>query len=146
MITLYSGDKSVRIAPEGVPCTNGRAKVLVETEHVIQPLVSVGQKVTAGQQIASVSDYTRWWTEKGLGIVELGIAINRSNNQGMAWHSCPTLSLDKSKAASITSALASAMTAWNAQLGAPQVFDTAKQNPLGCVSTEWVGDSNSGRK
>jgi hypothetical protein len=40
---------------------------MFETEHVIDPLVKFGDRVTAGQRIATVSDYDRNWKAMGTG-------------------------------------------------------------------------------
>lgn len=60
---------------------------MFETEHVIDPLVKFGDRVTAGQRIATVSDYDRSWKAMGYGLVEIGVAYNLGND-GIPWHAC----------------------------------------------------------
>ncbi len=72
---LWSNDYSVRIAPPGMKCTQGGAYILYEHEHVLNPSVKVGDKVTAGQKIAIASDYNQHWKAKGLGMIETGVVL-----------------------------------------------------------------------
>lgn len=48
--------KMAGVVPDGTTCDSaGRAPIMFETEHVIDPLVKFGDRVTAGQRIATVS-------------------------------------------------------------------------------------------
>ncbi len=64
--TLYSGDVSVQVA------SSAESIWIYETEHVINPAVRVGDRVTAGQIIAEVSPFDAH-NQGGLGIVEIGL-------------------------------------------------------------------------
>ena len=133
---LYSGDYSVRIAPTGIECTGaGQASVMFETEHVINPLVQQGETITAGTQVATVSDYHQNWAALGLGIVEIGVSFNQGND-GSPWHACPARFLDPTKATELTAALASIHAAWEAEQGDTTMYDEAAQSPLGCTTLE----------
>jgi biotin carboxyl carrier protein len=86
--TLYSNDFSIMVASPGQGGT-------WEHEHVINVRVNVGDRVTAGQHIADVSNFECVWgrnnsagdplCQSGLGLVELGLlyAGNPPN------HRCP---------------------------------------------------------
>lgn len=132
---LYSGDYSVRVAPAGVECSGPGAAVLFETEHVLNPLVAVGDSVVAGQQVATVSDYHREWQALGFGVVEVGVFFSKDN---LPWHACPARFLHPERAEQLTAVLASVHAAWEAELGDTTMYDEAAQSPLGCTTTEDV--------
>ncbi len=132
---LYSGDFSVRIAPAGVDCIRAGASVLFETEHVLNPLVKVGDQVQAGDQVATVSDYRRDWKPLGLGVVEIGVFFSQQGDS-TPWHACPARFLEPSRAVAMTAALASIHAAWEAERGDPDLYDEAAQSPLGCTTLD----------
>ena len=141
---LYSGDYSVRVAPEGVDCKpegKGGAVILFETEHVNNPTVGYGDKVKAGQVIAEVSDYRYDWKEKGLGVVEIGIAFNKPGSSA-PWHACPMRFLEPEKKAALVKSLTSAYAAWESELGDTTLYDETLEFP-GCLSTEDITDNNN---
>ncbi len=88
--TLYSNDFSVMIA------SGGQGGVW-EHEHVINVSVRVGDRVTAGQQIAEVSNYECVWgrnsqasdplCQSRLGLVEIGLLYG--GGSGPPQHRCP---------------------------------------------------------
>lgn len=139
---LYSGDYSVRVAPAGMKCRDGGASVLFETEHVLAPRVKVGDAVTAGQVVATVSDYRSDWRAIGMGIVEIGVFFSKDNS-GVPWHACPLKYLAPDKAESLRAALASVMAAWEAELGDPSLYDETLPNPT-CVVEDAITESNNG--
>lgn len=132
---LYSGDYSVRIAPDGVECVEGRMSTAIETEHVINPLVKVGDRVMAGQQVATVSDYRKEWAALGLGVVEIGVSFVKQGDPS-AWHACPARFLQPSRATALIAALASIHAAWEAEMGNADLYDEASQSPLGCTTAQ----------
>jgi hypothetical protein len=133
---LYSGDFSVRIVPDGVECVReARMVTETETEHVINPIVKVGDHVTAGQQVATVSDYRKDWAALGFGVVEIGVGfVKKSDSSG--WHACPARFLAPSRAAELTAALLSIHVAWEAESKNPDLYDEAAQSPLGCTTVQ----------
>ena len=132
---LYSGDYSVMVASEKFPCANGQTLVSFEHEHVINPMVAVGQKVTAGEIIATVSDYNPHWKSKGLGVVEIGILFSKKNSN-LAWHACVSSFLEPSKKSAMVQAMESAMAAWESELSDSAIFDEPAMPIAGCYSTE----------
>lgn len=134
---LYSGDFTVMIASQKFPCVNGQSLVSFEHEHVINPVVTVGQKVTAGDVLATVSDYNPHWKAKGLGVVEIGILfIKKNSNQ--AWHACVSSFLDPAKKSAMVQAMESAMAAWESEHSDPTVFDERAMPIAGCYTTEEI--------
>ena len=121
---LYSDDYSVRVAPDGVACeSEGRAEVLFETEHVVDPVVRFGEHVTAGQRVATVGTYRRDWTAAGLGIVEIGVAYMKKGSD-RPWHACPSLTLDPGIAPTFLADLTTANTSWEQELGDDGLYGT----------------------
>lgn len=143
---LYSNDYSVRVAPTGTPCTSGMAPILFEHEHLNSPQVKVGDKVKAGQQIGTVSDYNPHWKAKGLGMIETGVFYSKNDNSGKPWHACLAKYLAPAKKASMLAVLTSIEKAWIAERGDPTLYDLAAQNPVGCLTTDDITDSNTGAR
>src|SRR3989344_4844968 len=65
--TLWSGDYSIQVTADGK-----MQKWVYETEHIINPKVAVGDKVTAGQVIGEVINFDKG-AAAGYGAVEIGI-------------------------------------------------------------------------
>ena len=145
--TLYSNDYSVRVAPTGTTCLpGGIASILFEHEHLISPTVKVGAKVKAGQQIGTVSDYNPHWKAKGLGVIDTGVFFSKNDNSGKPWHACLANYLAPAKKASMITVLTSIQKAWIAERGDPTLYDLAAQNPVGCLTTVDITDSNTGAR
>ncbi len=95
----------------------------ISYDHLTNLQVKKGDKVTAGQAIGSPIS-----TGNGQGWFEFQI------NKGFVFntqHICPTTLLGDNKN-DITAQLASAMDKWE-QLTGKDMYDTAKQNPIGCI-------------
>ena len=130
---LYSDDFSIRVVPDGYKCESaGRASIMFETEHVIDPLVKVGDRVMAGQKIATVSDYTKSWKELGYGIVEIGVFFALENDL-TPWHACPTRFFDPKVKAGLVSDLKSVADAWSKEIGMPDMYKQATNPEFGCI-------------
>jgi len=139
---LWSNDFSVRIAPPGMKCTQGGAFVLFEHEHLLNPTVKVGDRVSAGQKLGVVSDFNPHWKAKGLGVVETGIFfMKKGSNKPL--HACLSLFIDPSKKSSMLSSLSSAFAAWESELNDTTVYDEAKMSPVGCYTNSEISDSNN---
>ena len=89
----YSDDYSIGIAPAcgGNPAAGQGfgTGATWEHEHVMAPRVKVGDRVKAGQPIATVSYYTtqNWLYAAGLGLYEIGILTGSPDGRPM--HLCP---------------------------------------------------------
>jgi len=136
---IYSGDYTVMVSTPQFPCVNGQSAVAFEHEHVINPVVTVGQRVIAGDVIATVSDYNPHWKAKGMGVVEVGILFTKTNSSS-PWHACVSSYLDPSKKASLVQALESAFAAWEAELGDTTIYDERAMPVAGCYTTEELRD------
>jgi hypothetical protein len=139
---LWSNDYSVRVAPPGMKCTQGGAFVLFEHEHLLNPTVKVGDRVSAGQKLGVVSDYNPHWKAKGLGVVETGIFFMKKGTK-KPLHACLSLFIDPSKKSSMLSSLSSAFAAWETELNDTTVYDEAKMSPIGCYTNSEISDSNN---
>lgn len=133
---VWSNDYSVRVAPIGTPCMIGNwATVLFEHEHLINPTVKVGDKVKAGQQIGTVSDYNQHWKAKGFGMIEIGVFfVKKGSNK--SWHACLGNYLAPAKRDSMLAVLTSVQMAWMAELSDPTLYDLGAQNPVVCLTND----------
>ena len=84
--TLWSGDFSVQVTQDGK-----MQRWIYEMEHLINPKVKVGEKVTAGQVVGEVSNFNSG-TPVGFGAVEIGILKGGQTPE----HVCPFAYLDES--------------------------------------------------
>lgn len=133
--TLWSGDFTVMVAPEGFPCLTGGAAVNFEHEHVIAPTVKVGQRVKAGEALAVVSDFNQAWKAKGFGMLEIGVLFGKNDGSGRPWHACPSLFLAPAKRAQLLQTLASIQQSWANVLGDPTLDTVSQQDPVGCLTS-----------
>lgn len=122
---LYSNDYSIHVSPKG-------SDLVFETEHVINPLVKVGDTVKAGDVIAEVSDYDSRNTP-GFGLVEIGILKGGNPPK----HVCPFLYLDPTFKEEVNANLHGFYQAWNAYKG-KTIYDESSLELPGCVSTEEI--------
>src|SRR3989338_10054368 len=84
--TLWSGDFSIQVTADGK-----MQKWVYETEHIINPKVKVGDRVTAGQIIGEASTFDQG-APAGYGTVEIGILKGGQTPE----HVCPFAYLDDS--------------------------------------------------
>ncbi len=111
------GDVSVMVLPDGLP---DGCFVVVESEHVINPVVSVGDRVAAGQPIAEVGPLGSEGNS-GLGLVELGVLTGAGN--GRPLHLCPYAFFTAETVDSQIGALEQLMADWEAYTGDPDLYD-----------------------
>ncbi|MDA1169163.1 MAG: M23 family metallopeptidase [bacterium] len=123
---LYSGDYSVMVAPDI------KSNWRYETEHVINPTVKVGDRVTAGQIVAEVSDYDSKYTP-GFGLVEIGILKGGNPPQ----HLCPFQYLDPFIKDSTQRNIQAFYQAWEKYRNQSNLYDETIE-PIGCLTTEAI--------
>ena len=92
--TVWNGDYTVMIQGD-------QGGWIWEVEHVINVEVRVGERVEAGQQVATASDYAETEHGKGFGVVELGLL----EGGRVPIHHCPILYADQTALLSITADL-----------------------------------------
>jgi hypothetical protein len=124
---LYSNDYSVHVG------ASSESSTVVETEHIINVTVKVGDKVKAGDVLGEVSDYDAH-NYAGLGLYEIGILIGGNPPS----HICPFQYLDDSIKDAVNESLRSLYKAWNEYRG-KQVYDENLEVP-GCIITESIED------
>lgn len=120
---LYSDDYSVMVAPDK------GSQWRYETEHVINPLVKVGDKVKAGQPVAEVSPHNT--APAGYGIVEIGILKGGNPPQ----HICPFAYLDSSVKDDIVNKMISFYKSWEEYKGDSSLYDENLKTP-GCITLD----------
>ncbi len=123
---VWSGDYSVMVSSDGQ-----MQKWMFETEHVLNPVVKVGDKVKAGQVVAEVSDFDKS-VPAGYGTVKIGI-LNGGGSQPE--HVCPFLYLDPSVKQQITTKLQDLMKNWETYVGDASLYDETLATP-GCITTD----------
>lgn len=124
---LYSNDYSIHVSPSRN--TNWR----YETEHVINPLVNVGDKVVAGQVIAEVSPYDSEHSN-GYGLVEIGILKGGNPPQ----HLCPFSYLDPSIKDDVQKKIRAFYASWEEYRGDSSLHNEAAQTVPGCLTLEAI--------
>ncbi len=123
---LYSNDYSIMVQGKD-------QSVIFETEHVINPLVKKGDRVTAGQVIAEVSDYDSRNLD-GLGLVEMGVLLPGNPPK----HACTFDYLDASVKDDVTKKLTQLMNDWESFMGDKNIYDQASMPIPGCNTQEKV--------
>lgn len=137
--TLYSNDFSIMIASGGQGGT-------WEHEHVMNVRVNVGDRVTAGQQIAEVSNYECAWgrngnasdplCQSGLGLVEIGLLYGGNPPS----HRCPFEPglVDPARQGNIFAQLTSARERIKVAFGNPSIFGESSWATPHCVTLSRV--------
>ena len=125
--SLYSGDFSIQV------WDGKNGNWLYETEHVSNPLVRPGDRVTAGQVIAQVSTWSSQYND-GLGMVELGLLHAGSPPE----HLCPFAYLDPSIKTETLKRITALYTAWKAFRNDPTLYDETRYTIPGCLTLSAV--------
>lgn len=124
MPTLWSGDLSIQVA------VDEQSKWRYETEHVINPKVKVGDRVSAGQVIAQPSNFDKGAPE-GFATVEIGILKGGQEPE----HVCPFAYLDDSIKEETFTKMRKLFKDWEEYLGDQTLYD--ESNPiLGCITLD----------
>lgn len=124
---LYSHDFSILVA------SDEQSPWRYETEHVRNPLVRVGDRVTAGQIIAEVSDWSSAGND-GLGMVEIGLLKGGNPPQ----HFCPFQYLDPSVRTQFQDQIRQFYSAWESYKGDTTLYDEASMPMVGCRTLDPV--------
>lgn len=122
---LYSNDYSIQVGE------NKDSQWLYETEHVINPLVKVGDAVKAGQVIAEVSTHDSQY-HPGFGLYEIGILHAGNPPQ----HVCPFNYLDDSIKQDVHNKLTSFYKAWENYKADESIYDESKHATPGCYTLD----------
>ena len=126
---LYSGDSTIMVTSSG--------KIndyIYETEHIINPVVKVGDKVKGGQVIGEVSTHDSQY-HPGFGILEIGILHGEN---GKATHLCPFHYLDPSIKTEIQNKILNVHKAWMDYTGLHSIYNDATAAEPGCSSLDPV--------
>ncbi len=124
--TLYSSDYTIWFAE------NKESTWSYEMEHVINPIVKVGDKVTAGQVVAEVSTHGSEH-HPGFGIVEIGL-FHPLDNEPTHW--CPFVHFDDSIKDDMNKKILALYDAWETYLGDNSVYKNANYPVPGCATLE----------
>ena len=124
---LYSGDFTIMVAE------SERSTYRYETEHVENVTVNVGDRVTGGQPIATVSRYNEQATP-GFGVLEIGIL--HPEGPTVTQHLCPFAVVDPAFRPLLYSAITRLYEEWERYLGR-DVYPEPSSVP-GCRTTEPV--------
>lgn len=125
--SLYSGDFSIQV------WDGKNMSWMYETEHVSNPRVSPGDRVTAGQVIADVSPWGSQYND-GLGMVELGVLHGGQTPE----HVCPFAYLDPSIKTETLKRITALYTAWKAFRNGPTLYDETRYTIPGCLTLSAV--------
>ncbi len=126
---LYSDDYSIHVAKDE------RSPWRYETEHVINPLVEVGDMVTAGQIIAEASPFSSH-NNAGMGMFEIGILRGGGNGPT---HVCPYAYLDESVKAEFLEKIRRLYADWESYIG-KDVYDETGYEVPGCLTLDELPD------
>src|SRR3990167_4377456 len=126
MPTLWSGDISIQVTKTG-----RLERWIYETEHVINPKVKVGDKVTVGQVIAEVGSFGGGDPE-GFGAVEIGIL--HGGGEGPPQHICPFAYLDDSIREETFSKMNELFKSWEDYIGDQTLY--MKTEIPGCLTLD----------
>lgn len=130
---LYSDDYTVQVA------SRAESDWIYETEHVVNPVVKVGDKVTAGQVVAEASTYnTRH--HPGFALYEIGILHGGNPPE----HVCIFNYLDDSIKEDTFAKLKAFYKSWETYMGDDTLYDESKMVIPGCYSLDKISDNNQG--
>lgn len=123
--TVWSGDYSVMVGTG-----DDKSPWRYETEHVINVVVKVGDKVKAGQVVAEVSDFDKG-APPGYGTVEIGILRGGQTPE----HICPFAYLDESIKEETFRKMKDLFKSWEEYIGDQTLYDESLPIP-GCLTLD----------
>jgi len=127
--TVWSGDYSIQVTKSGK-----LERWVYETEHVINPLVKVGDKVKAGQIIAEVSNFDKG-APAGYGAFEIGIL--HGGGEGPPEHVCPFAYLDDSIKEETFKKMKDFFKSWEDYIGDSSLYNESDKIP-GCLTLDSI--------
>lgn len=125
---LYSGDYSVQMTADGE-----MSGLIFELEHVKKPIVKAGDKVTAGQVVAEVTDFGGH-NYPGYGSVD--VAVFHSGKGDQPEHLCPFLYLDPAIKDEVGKKIQALYKSWEEYMGKDKLYDEANHKIPGCIITD----------
>jgi hypothetical protein len=125
---LYSDDYTIMVVKPENP------KWVYEHEHVINPLIDVGENVSAGQIIAEVSDYSPWLKDDGYGVLDIGILTTEDN--GTPLHHCPFIYLDESVKQDYFEKINKLYESWEEYRNDSSIYEENENVVPGCITIE----------
>jgi len=125
--TLYSDDYTIHVIKPENP------KWTYEHEHVINLTVEIGDKVTAGQIIAEVSDYNQWLKNDGYGVFDIGILTTENGNPV---HHCPFMYLNESVKQDYFEKINALYESWEKYTDNRSLYDEDKHAIPGCITLD----------
>lgn len=125
--TLWSGDYSIQVTQNGK-----MEKWIYETEHLINPRVKVGDRVSAGQIVGEVSDFNHG-APAGFGTVEIGIGIGGNPPH----HTCPFAYLDDSIKDETFAKMNALFRSWEEYTSDMTLYDESALIP-GCLTLDLI--------
>ena len=123
--TLWSGDYSVQVTADGQ-----MQKWIYETEHLINPTVKVGDRVTAGQIVGEGSDFNHG-APPGFGTVEIGILKGGNPPE----HVCPFAYLDPSIKEEVFAKIKAFYKSWEEYQDDTALYNEGEEIP-GCLKLD----------
>jgi len=126
--TLYSDDYTIQVIKENNP------KWVYEHEHVINVSISIGDKVTAGQIIAEVSDYNQWLKNDGYGVLDIGILT--TDDEGNPLHHCPFMYLNESVRDDYYEKINDLYRSWEEYTGNSSLYAEDEHAIPGCITLD----------
>ncbi len=121
---VYSGDYTVFVINPESP------SIAYEHEHVINVIVEEGDYVVAGQPIAEVSNYNKWYKEDGYGVVDIGLFREVGENPG---HLCPINYLNDSLKDDYFAKIRAFYTSWEDYMDDESLYDESNYVVPGCI-------------
>ena len=128
MPTLWSGDISIQVTTDGK-----LQRWVYEIEHVMNPKVKIGDKVTAGQIIAEVSTFDKG-APPGFGAVEIGVLKGGNPPQ----HVCPFAYLDPSIKEDIEKKIIAFYKSWEEYRGNTSLYNEDTVEVPGCLTLKLI--------
>lgn len=124
---LYSGDYSILVGTG-----DKQSPWRYETEHVVNPLVKVGDTVTAGEVIAEAGNFNNNAPD-GFGLFEIGLLRGGNPPQ----HLCPFQYLDPSTEEKVFATIRRLYSDWENYIGNTNLYDETTATP-GCETLDKI--------